>query len=362
MGVFLISFASATQVILGDHGANVKDSSGNLLGLGNLTILIYESQNGSDLIYNNTFVGGIVDGGWNVQISAELEYGNSYWKDYEINLDNLNFSGADRLEFHSPLGYINNNSFVNFSLIESCSEGSAIQGIYSNGSVVCEIDDDTTYSHLSEFIDDLGNGNWTLDKTNYYDKTEIDDLDYSEKNVNSSVYSDSANSTTWWAGLFGWVTDWFVNDGGKLGFNEAKLNETIDSRGGIDTDTHVRGDGYLYNNSDTMYLDETKLNATIDSRDSDTTYSDLSEFTDDIGVNEKTDYDFGSNDFDGSGDFVTSGDLSGNVIYIGSNWRMMEVNGNLSIQSNNGTHWVESTEFAPAEIEECHFDEDCWGL
>jgi len=39
----------------------------------------------------------------------------------------------------------------------------------------------------------------------------------------------STNSTTWWAGLTGWLSGWFVNNTGTLEFNDTKLNETLDS-------------------------------------------------------------------------------------------------------------------------------------
>ncbi|MCG8685433.1 MAG: hypothetical protein MI892_11195, partial [Desulfobacterales bacterium] len=41
----------------------------------------------------------------------------------------------------------------------------------------------------------------------------------------------NVNSSGWWAGVSGWVSGWFVGEGGSLGFNESRLNETIDSRG-----------------------------------------------------------------------------------------------------------------------------------
>lgn len=63
------------------------------------------------------------------------------------------------------------------------------------------LENDTTYSHLSNFTDDLN---------------------YSEKNVNSS---------TWWSGLSSWLSGWFVDNGSQLEFNETKLNDTISSEG-----------------------------------------------------------------------------------------------------------------------------------
>jgi len=44
------------------------------------------------------------------------------------------------------------------------------------------------------------------------------------------ILINQSNSTTWWAGINGWVSGWFVNVGDELSFNGTKLNETIDAR------------------------------------------------------------------------------------------------------------------------------------
>ena len=76
-------------------------------------------------------------------INPNLEYGISYYKDYKINSEDLDFDGNERLEFQSSVGEINNVSFINFSLVNSCTAGSSIRLIYANGSVECEVDDDS---------------------------------------------------------------------------------------------------------------------------------------------------------------------------------------------------------------------------
>jgi len=104
-------------------------------------------------------------------------------------------------------------------------------------------------------------GNWSADKDNYYSKTEIDDFNSSmasyvdEQDVifNDSmrIYVDNTfinqssetnlnvNSSTWWAGISGWVSGWFEQAGDDITFNETKLNETIDNR---ENDTFVDED------------------------------------------------------------------------------------------------------------------------
>jgi len=79
-----INFVSAS-VLLSDQGTDVKFLNGTTLSSGDLNIKIYDAAIAGNLIYNNTFSSAIVDGSWNEQISANLEYSRSYWKDYAIN-------------------------------------------------------------------------------------------------------------------------------------------------------------------------------------------------------------------------------------------------------------------------------------
>jgi len=88
----------------------------NLTTSANLTISIYDNLTGGDLIFEQNFTDAIANGSWNVMIDPSLEYGISYYKDYKINGEDLDFDGNERLEFQSPLGLINNVSFINFSL------------------------------------------------------------------------------------------------------------------------------------------------------------------------------------------------------------------------------------------------------
>lgn len=177
--VFLTGIASA--VLMSDQGTDVRDkNTGNLLDLGNLTILVYDVSSGGSALYNQTFPEAIANGSWNLMISPNLEYGKSYWKDYEINGENLAFDGNDRLEFQSSLGMINNASFINFSLISSCSTGSSIRLIYENGSVECETDDSVAGGGGS-----LGtNGNYLYNDSSY--------IYFNETQMNNTIDSRSA--------------------------------------------------------------------------------------------------------------------------------------------------------------------------
>ena len=78
----------------------------------------------------------------------------------------------------------------------------------------------------SYLISDNSSWNESYANTRYLLQSEEGNLD-----VNSSVYS---NSSTWWSGLYSYLSGWFVNNAGVLEFNETKLNNTIDLRAGGD--------------------------------------------------------------------------------------------------------------------------------
>ena len=107
--------------LISDQGTNVRETTtGNLTALANLTISIYDNSTGGNLIFEQNSSNAIANGSWNVMINPNLEYGKSYWKDYKINSEDLDFDGDERLELQSSVGKINNVSFMNFSLISSC--------------------------------------------------------------------------------------------------------------------------------------------------------------------------------------------------------------------------------------------------
>jgi len=336
----LVGTVSATSILLSDQGTEVRTSAtGGLLEEGNLTILIYDAASGGSLIYSNTFVNNITNGSWNVVINPNLTYGVTYYKDYEINGDNLNFSGADRLEFQSPLGEFNNASLFNFSLIETCPAGSSIRQVHENGSVVCEVDNDNftkgtggdylyNDSLIIYFNDSLLNS--TIDlraagvganvswNQSYADTLYIAQPDESNLNVNYSDSSGSSNSTTWWAGLTGWISGWFYNSGNSLAFNETKLNESIDARvSDLDTDTNASTacstDEVLLGNgscqSSSVYL--STFNSTYAGLINNASY--LSTFNSTYDA--KADYQFTTNNFNGSGWFNTTGNISANYLF-----------------------------------------------
>ncbi|MCG8698003.1 MAG: hypothetical protein MI922_08115, partial [Bacteroidales bacterium] len=90
--VFFVSFASA--VTFTDQGSGASYLNGTVIEEGNLTFLIYENATGGSPIFNHTYVDKIVNGTWNVVVSGvDLDFGSVYYKDYEINGDDLDFDG-----------------------------------------------------------------------------------------------------------------------------------------------------------------------------------------------------------------------------------------------------------------------------
>ena len=244
--VILPNFVSA--FLISDQGTNVREvATGNLTALANLTISIYDNATGGNLIFEQNFSDTIANGSWNVMIDPDLEYGINYYKDYQINGEDMDFDGNERLGFQSSVGKINNVSFINFSLINSCSEGSSIRLIYENGSVLCEADDSGS--------------------------TETDLTNYALKNQSETFIG---NITTTQTGFFGWL--------GSLASRITKLFvQDIDASGNVNvtgnvTASYFKGDGSLLTNlsagteSDPIFIAEnstlwTAINSKLTSTD-----------------------------------------------------------------------------------------------
>jgi len=135
------------------------------------------------------------------------------------------------------------------------------------------VDNDTKYTHLSNFTDDVINDtglviNWSLldqdtdthvagDGVYLYNSSTIMYLNETKLNETIDLRDDVSTGGKNASGPY------LYNDTETIYLNETYLNQTIDDRD-TDTDTGKAGDGtYLYNDSNTMYLNETYLNTTI---------------------------------------------------------------------------------------------------
>ncbi|MEA3329807.1 MAG: hypothetical protein U9Q06_03620, partial [Nanoarchaeota archaeon] len=193
ISIFLLTIISATlNVSLSDQGTGViNKTSGDRINDGDLTVLIYDSLTGGNLIYNETFVNSIQNGSWNVMLgenatnNLSLEYGKRYYKDYQINGEDSSFTNREgnsvtRQFFYSPLG------------------------------------------------------------------------DISEEDISGST---NITTTGWFKGLFNWIinsvsTNYLSFNGTTLFFNESFLNATIDNRA-----TALSGGNLSWNETyaDTLY-------------------------------------------------------------------------------------------------------------
>ncbi|MEK6842762.1 MAG: hypothetical protein AABX84_03005, partial [Nanoarchaeota archaeon] len=112
----ILSVSASLNVALSDQGSNVKTkSTGALVASGDLEVTIYDDPTAGNLIYNETFANAISNGTWNVMLGEStvlpLEFGKTYWRDYKIKGEDVDFtlynlSTVERRLFYSPLGDI----------------------------------------------------------------------------------------------------------------------------------------------------------------------------------------------------------------------------------------------------------------
>jgi len=215
LALLILNLVSAA--LLSDQGTDVREIvTGDLLSLGNLTIIIYDSPSAGNLVYNQTFSDAIINGSWNLMIMLNLKFGDSYWKDYEINGENLDFDGNERIEFQSSLGLINDASYINFSLISPCPVGSSINLIYENGSVECETDDSGSF-----------------DLTNYALKNQ------------SETFSEDVTAETGFFGFLGSLIQRIT----KLFVQDVEFTGIINGSGNIETSENVSASYFIGNGS-----------------------------------------------------------------------------------------------------------------
>lgn len=104
-GLFLSSIlvAASLPVQFTDQGSDARQG-GTMVASADLTIEIWDNATGGNLLFNRTYANAIVNGSWNVIVNVSLTYGEVYYKDYKIDGTDLDFDGAERLAWYSPLG------------------------------------------------------------------------------------------------------------------------------------------------------------------------------------------------------------------------------------------------------------------
>ncbi len=108
----LTSFVVSKDDLLALQG-NVLEGGSNL-DLGNLTVLIYDSPTGGNLIYNssNEFNGAVSSGKYDILLGdndsnpLSLNYGEYYYIEMFVNGEDLDFGGEERQVFQSSIGNV----------------------------------------------------------------------------------------------------------------------------------------------------------------------------------------------------------------------------------------------------------------
>jgi len=287
---FTTTVSAALNVSLSNQGTEVRvKSTGELLTLGNLTVTLWDSLTGGNLIYNETFIDAIVNGSWGVMLGENssnplpLEFGRIYYFDYEIdgsdvNFTNFNGTSVGRQFFYSPLGDVNASDLASDIAINTTGNftttgtgffgwlgslgtritGLFIQDINFNGTITGTGNITTTGNVTADFF--IGDGSQltnipagslgtTINTTEIEDGTIVD-ADIAANAINTSHILDGNVTDVKISSL-----NWTKLNSVPVGFSDNIDNNTIYFAGGI----------YIFNNgSDFFFLNETKLNSTID--------------------------------------------------------------------------------------------------
>jgi hypothetical protein len=120
IALLLVNCASAFPVLIYDQGSNVR-YNGVAVDGGSLTVQIWDDPDGGSLVYAEIFNNAVNDGRWMVTLGEgtelNLEYGHRYYKDYQINGQDLDFTNTtgettERQAFDSPLGGLETTNFA----------------------------------------------------------------------------------------------------------------------------------------------------------------------------------------------------------------------------------------------------------
>ena len=377
-------YYNATDFNISDYATNVKvDSIGNFSAyiqpthLSNFTDDLgdrgYTSVSNftNDLgYYNSTTIPSYIlssdEGNLNVNSS-------DYWDDYNVasDLNNLIEIAGENIT-SGTIGYARLPTLDYLVLIKWANISDAPTALsffdddlgdrgYTHLTNFTDDLGDRGYTHLTNFTNDLGIGNWTADKVNYYNSTETDTaietantsmLNYVDGtfitqaneenlNVNSSDYWDDYDTSN---------TTWFQNIAGVLSLKLSQLTTWTDSWLATQTtDNLTEGSINLYDNQSWNQSLGDSLYATIDEplwSANYTAYNDSWSSTYNSTYDAKADYQFTTNNFNGSGNLTTTGNITAAYFYgqpldgaLGSgiiSADSIDSNGDLNVTINSG--------------------------
>jgi hypothetical protein len=280
-------FVSAVDDLITLQG-NVQQSGVNLAS-GNLTIYVYDTLSGGNLIYNSTldatgyFNNSIVDGKYDVLLGNNsanqltLEYGEKYYIEMYVNDEIFSFNGSARQVFQSSVGKINgthinpgqinvthidgNLSFNPFDQDLNISSGVAfadlnVTSILRVGSTLLTADNAGTLniSGTTNFNNGWQSGGVTVSGGNIFVQTlyavNITSLGVSDLEINGTLLPDSLFNNTfdignaslvWRDGFFGRDLRVDGNVGIGTGSPTHALNVfgTANITGGINLSTYI---------------------------------------------------------------------------------------------------------------------------
>jgi len=178
-----VTVSATLNISLSNQGTEVRTkATGDLLALGDLGVTVWDSLSGGNLIYNETFVNGIVNGSWNVMLGEDssnplpLEFGRIYYYDYEIDGSDVNFTtfngtNVGRQFFYSPLGDISSDDlsfgfFFNYTNVKTT--GNITNGTlngYFAANAICDAEYPGT--HMCQMYDILNTINTNRSISNF---------------------------------------------------------------------------------------------------------------------------------------------------------------------------------------------------
>jgi len=182
------SFA-ITQLI--NLQGRVTDSAGDLVNNGNVMVYIFNASTGGDPIYNSTtnFNSEVNNGVFNVMLGSttalDLDYGTNYWLDLEINNDDIDWSGSERMSFASATGEITG------SAIATSNETATFHVLDGGGKAlnITQADDEAA---ISVAYSGSGDGAINITSTNTGPALYIDQGSYPDY---GAVYIDNTKSS-----------------------------------------------------------------------------------------------------------------------------------------------------------------------